>query len=190
MEQDELIQQTILEDILENYYQDDLILINEKHITLLLNLIKSRKANSEVMLPNDVVATKNYNEFFLHRVLEEISHYEIELNKYTRLPNGHVLEEVLTENSNSNNVIRLSSKELTLPLRVRTREYGDVMALKGGGHKKIKDIFIEKKIVPKDREIWPIVVDSKNTIVFVPGLKKSKFDKNKEDFCDIILRYK
>ena len=190
LEQDELIQQTILEDILENYYQDDLILINEKHITLLLNLIKSRKANSEVMLPNDVVATKNYNEFFLHRVLEEISRYEIELNKYTRLPNGHVLEEVLTENSNSNNVIRLSSKELTLPLRVRTREYGDVMALKGGGHKKIKDIFIEKKIVPKDREIWPIVVDSKNTIVFVPGLKKSKFDKNKEDFCDIILRYK
>ena len=190
LEQDDLIQQTILEDILENYYQDDLILINDHHINLLLNLIKSKKANSEVTLPNDVIATKNYNEFYLHRILEEISHYEIELNKYTKLPNGHILEEVEQEESNSNNIIRLSSKEITLPLRVRTREYGDIIALKGGGHKKLKDVFIEKKITPREREIWPIVVDSKNTIVFVPGLKKSKFDKNKTDFYDIILRYK
>ena len=63
------------------------------------------------------------------------------------------------------------------------------MAIKGGGHKKIKDIFIDSKISTSDRDLWPIVVDSRGHVVFVPGLKKSKFDKTNSEFYDIILRY-
>ena len=41
----------------------------------------------------------------------------------------------------------------------------------------------------KDRDLWPIVVDSKGVVVWIPGLKKSKFDKKKIDSYDIILKY-
>ena len=117
-----------------------------------------------------------------------LSSYEIEIDKDVMLPNGHKLELLDSVKGNSNNIIKLSSKEVTLPLIVRTRKVGDVMAIKGGGHKKIKDIFIDSKIPISDRDLWPIVVDSRGRIVFVPGLKKSKFDKTNE-FYDIILRY-
>ena len=31
--------------------------------------------------------------------------------------------------------------------------------------------------------------DSNDTIVWLPGLKKSKFNKQKNDKCDIIIKY-
>ena len=41
----------------------------------------------------------------------------------------------------------------------------------------------------KDREKWPIVVDSTDKIVWLPGLKKSSLIKTKQDKCDIIIKY-
>ena len=57
------------------------------------------------------------------------------------------------------------------------------------GSKKVKDIFIDSKVPMDLRDSWPIVVDSNNTIVWIPDLKKSKFDRQKGEKCDIILRY-
>ena len=46
---------------------------------------------------------------------------------------------------------------------------------------------MEKKI--SDRDTWPVVVDAKGVVVWLPGLKKSKYDKKKTEKYDIILRY-
>ena len=95
-----------------------------------------------------------------------------------------------TINDNSNFICRLSSSEVKLPLIVRTRKMGDRISVKGLiGTKKVKDIFIDNKIEKKSRDIWPIVVDSLGRIVWIPGLKKSKFDKKDEESYDIILKY-
>ena len=91
---------------------------------------------------------------------------------------------------NSNFYCRLNSSDITLPLRVRTRRLGDKMEVKGlGGSKKVKDIFIDAKVPMGKRDLWPVVVDSKDKIVWLPGLKKSKFDVPKNKKCDIILKY-
>ena len=45
------------------------------------------------------------------------------------------------------------------------------------------------KISLKDRDLWPIVVDSKGLLMGIPGIKKSKFDKKKTEEYDIILKY-
>ena len=55
--------------------------------------------------------------------------------------------------------------------------------------KKISDIFINEKIKPSDRNTWPVVLDSEDNIVWLPGIKKSKFDKKNTEEYDIILRY-
>ena len=186
---DIVIQKKVLEDSLKEFYQDDLILINDRHIQLILKLMHSRRANASVTLPNDVMAIKSYNYLLFQKLFDIISNYEIELNSRVVLPNGHSLEIVQEETGNSNNITRLSSKDLALPLRVRTRKYGDIMAIKGGGHQKLKNIFINMKISAQERDIWPVVVDSKDRIVFIPGLKKSKYDRKKDEFYDIILKY-
>ena len=91
---------------------------------------------------------------------------------------------------NSNNVIKLNSNEIKLPLYVRNKRNGDKMEVKGlNGSKKISDIFIDSKIKPSDRDLWPVVLDSEDRIVWLPGLKKSKLDKKNTEEYDIILRY-
>ena len=189
LEINKFLKRIILERFISSFYQDDLILINDKHLDLIESLINSKKTNAKVNLPNDVEVVKSYNALSIRRNPNLLSSYEIEVSREVILPNGHKLELLDSVKGNSNNIIKLSSKDVTLPLIVRTRKFGDVMAIKGGGHKKIKDIFIDSKIPLADRDLWPIVVDSRERIVFVPGLKKSKFDKTNNEFYDIILRY-
>lgn len=190
LELDPYIQKEILYYILEDYYQDDLILVNDKHIELLQGLITSRKANNEVNLPNEILGIKSYNDFYLKKETEELTAYEIEFSEYAELPNHHKIKKVLEDDDTSNNICRLSSSEVALPLIIRTRKLGDRIQVKGlNGKKKVKEIFIEDKISLYDRDLWPIVTDSVGNIVWIPGLKKSKFDKSKEENYDIIMKY-
>ena len=189
LELNRFLQRIVLERFISSFYQDDLILINDKHLDLIEKIINSKRSNSIVNLPNEVEVVKSYNELTISRNPSLISSYEIEISDEVLLPNGHKLKKLNEVLGNSNNIIKLSSKEVTLPLIVRTRKISDVMAIKGGGHKKVKDIFIDAKIPLKERDMWPIVVDSLGHIVFVPGLKKSKFDKTNNEFYDIIVRY-
>ena len=53
----------------------------------------------------------------------------------------------------------------------------------------IKDIFINEKVPVDKRCTWPVVTDSNNNIVWLPGLKKSQFDKKKTQKYDIIIKY-
>lgn len=187
---DHFLQKEILYYLMSEYYQDDLILINDKHIEILFNLIYSNKANSFINLPNEVVASKSYNMLELKRVSDEITSYEIEFNNYAMLPNNRCIELISDTSSNSNDICRLNSKEITLPLIIRTRNFGDKIFVKGlNGSRKVKDIFIDKKVKLTDRDLWPVVVDSRGVVVWLPGLKKSKYDKKKSEDYDIILKY-
>ena len=191
MEEDEYIQKEILYYLLSEFYQDDLILVGDKHIELLMNLIYSKKSNSFINLPNQVVAKKCYNMLELKRDTEEITSYEVEFSQCVMLPNNHSVVKIPDTSDNSNNICRLNSEEVVLPLIVRTRKVGDRMMVKGmDGSRKVKDIFIDKKIKLEDRDAWPVVTDSKNRIVWIPGIKKSKFDKKKTESYDIILEYR
>ena len=87
-------------------------------------------------------------------------------------------------------VINLAINDIIYPLYVRTRKHGDRMKLKKiNGSRRIKDIFIDSKIPLGERDTWPIVVDSCDNIIWIPGIKKSKFTKQKNESYDIILRY-
>ncbi len=190
MELDNLLQDKVLYNLLEDIYHDDLILVNDKHIGLVKKLIFSNKKNTYIYLPNNIKVVKCYDYLEFVRDGENESSYNIELIDYAVLPNGKHLERVDSIDTNGNDICRLDSSEVALPLYVRTRKHGDKMSLKGtDGHKKVKDILIDSKIPMKDRELWPVVVDSKDTIVWLPGLKKSKFNKQKNDKCDIIIKY-
>lgn len=187
---DEFLQKEILYYLMSEFYQDDLILINDKHIEIILKLIYSKRANALINLPNEVVAYKSYNMLELKRVSDEITSYEIEFNNYVDLPNNRHIELISDTSVNSNDICRLNSKDVMLPLIVRTRKFGDKISVKGlNGQRKVKDIFIDKKIKLADRDLWPVVVDSRGVVVWLPGLKKSKYDKKKSEDYDIILKY-
>lgn len=190
IKEDKVIQMKIIYSILEHIYQDDLMLITDRHAEILYEVINSKRANVKVHLPNNVQAIKSYDTLVLADLAQKSNEYEIELNKFINLPNGKNIEVVDKSDATDNFICRLSKEDVSLPLHVRNRKDGDKMAVKGMvGTKKIKDIFIDEKIPVNDRDNWPVVVDNEENIVWLPGLKKSKFDKQKKENYDIILRY-
>lgn len=189
-QQHNVIQTKILNNILQTIYADDLMLITNAHVDLIKNLINSSKPNIYVFLPNNIKVIKSYESLKFEHEVVEIDSYEVEMINYVNLPNGKNLEVVNSSESTSNNTCRLNSKQFTLPLIVRNRKQGDKLTVKGMlGSKKLKDIFIDEKISAEERDVWPVVVDSEDNIVWIPGLKKTKYDVDKDMKCDIIIKY-
>ena len=187
---DEFLQKEILYHFMQQFYHDDLLLVNDKHINLLDSVINGNKKNVIVNLPNEVNAIREYDYFYLKKQTEELTLYEVEINDHVELPNHKRIDRISYSDDDSNNICRLLSSEVKLPLIVRTRKLGDRVNIKGmAGSKKVKDVFINEKISKNDRDLWPIVVDSLGRIVWIPGLRKTKFNKNVDQECDIILRY-
>lgn len=190
LELDSLIGQKLIYKILEEIYIDDVMLVNDKHVSLLLDIIKSKKKNTYIFLPNNIKVYKEYDVLRFTNETKVFDSYELELGDYVFLPNKKHIEIIDNCNENGNDICRLRQDDVCFPLYVRTRKHGDKIALHGmNGHKKVKDIFIDAKIPLEEREFWPIVVDSKDEIIWIPGIKKSKFMKKKNEKCDIIFKY-
>lgn len=186
---DSLIQKKVLEEILKTIYNDNNInLVNESNIKTIIDLINSNKPNSYITLPNNIVVLKEYDYLSFDRNIIK-NDYNLLLEKDLKLPNNKSLVFKDFEDSNGNDVCRLSSNEITFPLYVRTRKEKDKMEVKNLGTKKIKDILIDSKISMEERNKQPIVVDSRNTILWIPGVKKSKYNKEKDEKYDIIIKY-
>lgn len=186
--QDSYIKVKELELILSNLYGDNIDKINKKHIEKIIDLIK-KNINFKMNLPCNMIVKKEYNKLVIESKKEKKS-YKIEIKNEVKLDNGYIIKKVKSTTDNSNNTIRLNSKDIKLPLYVRTRLEGDKIEIKNlKGTKKIKNVFIDEKVSPSTRDEYPIVVDSNDTILWIPGLKKSKFDSDLNKKYDIILRY-
>ncbi len=70
------------------------------------------------------------------------------------------------------------SENIVVPhqkLLVRHRQPGDRIYPVGmAGSKKLQDIFVDKKVPRSMRDIWPVVVNSRNEIVWLPQLAKDR----------------
>ena len=187
---DDFIVENMIKKILDINYPDNLYLVNDKHTIMIKNLIYNKEPNLVLNLPNNLLVKKRYDKLLITKEEKTISKYLIKIEKHTLLPNNHYIDIITTSEETNNFVTRLNSKELSLPLYVRNRNNGDKMVIKNSkGTKKIKDIYIDSKINIEKRDSEPIVVDSNGNIIWLPGLKKSKFDKAKTEEYDIILWY-
>ena len=187
---DKFILENMIKKILDINYPDNLFLVSDKHTNFILDIIKNPKPNITINLPDNLYIRKRYNKLTITRENNKKNNYHIILNQSIILPDNHVIEYISDNDDNSNYTTRINSKEISLPLFVRNRESGDKMIIKNmKNNKKIKDIFIDSKLPQEKRDTQPIVVDSNGTIIWLPGLKKSKFDKSKNENYDIILWY-
>ena len=186
---DEFLKDKVLEEVIRPYYPDDLYLINDNHINELLKMIESDKPNVELILPNMRVV-KEYNKLIFNVDKNKVINYKEELKDRVETPCGIIKLIDEDKKDKSNYIIRLNSKDIKLPLYVRNRKDGDKIHVKNmDGTKKINDIFIDDK-VPKDlRDVYPIIVDSDDKIIFIPGIKKSNLDIPIDKEYDIIIKY-
>ena len=183
------IQKNILYIFLNTYYQNKDNIIKNKHIEAIINQINNKKPNITIDLPNNTISIKEYNTLEItQKKIREKTNYKIPLQDYNKIGNI-IIKKIENTNRDGNDICRLNSKNIKLPLYLRNKNNGDYIELKGmNGKKKVSDIFIEKKIPITLREDYPLLVDNDDNIIWIPNLKKSKFNSQKNDFCDIILK--
>ena len=187
--EENLIKEKIIYKILKNTYKENIKLIKQNHINSILKTIKNKKPNIEVFLPQNKIFTKQYDKAKITNKTNKIE-YNYILKDEINLPNSRTIKMIEDIEDTSNYVIKLNKKDLTLPLHIRTKKEGDKIKIKGlNGSKKIKDIFIDEKIPKEDRITYPILTDDKDNVLWLPGLKKSEFDKSKTKNYDIIIKY-
>lgn len=116
-------------------YPDNLYLVDNNHINEIFKLINSSKKNISMYLPNGIRVSKEYNHLYFNKEEDIPSTFDIELNDGVMI--GDYVFSFSETDKNTNNVIRLSSKDIKLPLRVRNRKTSDKMLVKNlNGSKK------------------------------------------------------
>ena len=171
------------------------------HVEDFLGLLSSKAPNVSIDLPNGLKAYREYDVVTIEKgrasgdrgrekrkslsfeqrlkvndttkvVLDsgiQIAQFKAEVKK-----NDSLLE---VRNISTNNVAYFDSDKLKKPLVVRSFKNGDRFIPFGmAGHKKIKDLFIEKKIPRRSRRMVPILV-SGNEILWVVGVRQSEYGK-------------
>jgi len=188
-QENRVIQKKELEYVLKNIYRDEIDNFNKNYAIKILEMLEKEK-NFRLSLPQNLQVIREYDELYFKEIDKEKSGFIIELETLTKLPNGDTIEIIKESSDNSNFTTRLNSETLSLPLYIRTRQKGDRISVKNmAGTKKIKEIFIDEKIPSSLRDTYPLVVDKEGKIVWIPGLRKSKFDNEKNQKYDIILKY-
>lgn len=187
-EKDYIIKKIIYNYLL-NFYKKDIKYISDKHINDILSIIKKNRSGY-IYLPKEKILYIDKNEIYFY-IKNDNNDYKLPLeeNNSVKVIGGEI--KIIKETNLTNNfVTHLNSKNIKLPLYVRNKKDGDyIEVLNMDGKKKVKEILIENKVNRNDRNIYPVVVDSEDNIVFIPGLKKSKYDALKSGKYDIIVWY-
>ncbi len=190
-----LIKKNIIFYLLSNIYDNHDNIIKNKHIEDIIKLTENSKPNLTINLPQGYFATKIYNKI----IISNNSNNDNSKNDYDELftdsyqDNGFTISKLKPElisnfEDNGNNVCRLNSSKIVFPLHIRYKKNGDYIYLLGlNGKKKVSDIFIENKIPKNLRNHYPLLVDNNDNIIWIPNLKKSKYNVKKNEICDIIL---
>jgi len=184
--EDIFIQKNLIFYLLSEIYNNQSNIIKDKHLISIINLINSKKPNGEISLPQNYYAIKEYNYLTIAKKSTK-EQYCLPLENNIKISNFQF--ELLRKcDTDGNDICRLNYKDIKLPLFLRNKKDGDKIAVKGlHGHKNVNDIFIDSKLPKKNRDTHPILVDSDDTILWIPNLKKSKYNVKKDEKCDIII---
>lgn len=183
----DFIKRKSLELLVKDIQSKDYFDISDEQMSNLMKLFN--QSNKSIDLNNNYQGINSYGKIYIkkkeNKVLEEII-----LNKDIVLDNFEFYYNS-KDGDNTNSCIYLLSSEINLPLKVRPINNGDKMKVKNlNGSKKVSDIFIDSKLPKEKRSTYPVLVDSNNTVLWIPNIKKSQFSKDKSEKYDIIIRCK
>jgi tRNA(Ile)-lysidine synthase len=150
------------------------------HIEQVLIMLQRDKTSAELHLPNSVFVRRDYDlcHFsmgIINRMEEQA--YILSFSGKIELPfweiTSYVTEDVdLVEQPNQ---IILDHEKIIEPLMIRGKQPQDRIACRGmEGTKKVARLFIDRKISKQDREYWPLLVDGKGEVLWVPYLHRSR----------------
>ena len=103
------------------------------------------------------------------------------------VPVGRLAREVWHLAGRSDEAV-IEARRLMRPLAVRNRRAGDAFHPLGlGGRKTLQDFFVDAKILRRERDITPVIVDSAGKIVWIAGLALAEEFRVTEATKDVVI---
>lgn len=139
------------------------------HVLSVLSL-KDSQSGAYITLPKNITAKREYDVvIFSNKPPLEISE-EVPFENETTVFNGK--EIIVTQGDLDKPYLLFDKDKIPAGAIVRTRRDGDVFTKFGGGTKKLKEYFIDKKIPLSERDKLPLVAKG-NTIFLIVGVEIS-----------------
>lgn len=159
---------------------------NTNIINKIDQIILSNKPQASLELSSNYILKKSYDYSFIDLYKKEESFKEISLNFEDKVIFNDFQIYFSKEKPLTNEFyIKLCYNDLEFPLKIRTRLNGDFIKL-SGGTKKVKDLFIDKKIDTRTRDRLPLIIN-KGEIIWIPSVSRSNLCKDGLKNGDIYL---
>jgi tRNA(Ile)-lysidine synthase len=189
----------IIKEVIQRLIKD-IQKVNYGHIQKIINLC-NRRANKSIYLPN-LEVYKNYNELiFTKKKNKKFPEYEYKVLELEEIYLKEIgarfsfrLDSLLQNEEIGKNRLEiiLDYDKIKMPLWIRNRRKGDRFTPLGlNGRKKLKDLFIDRKIPLRERDRIPIVLD-REKILWIVGIEISdliKVDKDTKRILRIKCEY-
>ncbi|WP_338752560.1 tRNA lysidine(34) synthetase TilS [Bacillus sp. FJAT-52991] len=164
-----------------NYLYKGKIAFSFIHIQQILQLLKGASPSGSLDLPHGLKVRREYQQCIFSFEQERKKEYglALQVGECVTWPFGgeFMLTAEASKSTDRDHCFILDPHSIKLPLYVRTRKQGDKISPKGmDGSKKLKRLFIDEKVPKMKRDQWPIITDRDGEVLWVPGLKKSKYE--------------
>ena len=131
--------------------------------------LKSLQSGSKTVLPKGVVAVNEYDKIAIYKEKFnfEFINYEYNLGEFDFIDKKAIISKDKLENS-----LFFDGDKIPKGAVIRTRKDGDVFTKFGGGTKKLKEYFIDKKIPKDKRDLIPLIALN-NEVLLIFGVEIS-----------------
>jgi len=147
--------------------------LSKTNLLDLIKMIRSDKPNLSFSKYHLIYAYKNYDVLTIQTKPRNIVSFDVVLEGFQEvlLPENRKL--VVSEKPCINSCIYTelwyNDLDFIFPLTVRTRKEKDTLSF-SFGTKKLKSLYIDKKIPMEERNSLPVLVNSKGIILAIPGI--------------------
>ncbi len=191
--------------------------ITFRHTNEMLKLTKYQSGEKEIYLPDDLRVNKIYNKMIIYKKriskdrIDEVPafwEYDISIPGKTEIELLDLnIETKILDFTDIKSSLYFNKKgfkekflefidynKVELPLKLRNRRRGDKFyPFKMKGSKKVKDFFIDNKISRSHRDLIPLLIDSKNKIIWIAGMRldnRVKVDPDTKKVISIKIKAK
>lgn len=164
--------------------QGSLTGISFYHVETLIEMLSHGRVGSKIQLPGGLTIYKTYDGLYVGEKTIKIPELTEDLTQELMVPGitkVDILKTVISaelttvEKKRERNVAIFDADKVEFPLFVRTRRPGDRFVPFGfTGNKKLKEFFIDNKIVREQRDVIPIVCDGEGHIIWIGGYRQSQ----------------
>ncbi len=169
-----------------------------EHLSNIDVFIREANTGKEICLPHGIRMRRVYNKLIIQKgEFENEKHnynFKLKVPGEVNLPDNSKIKTKLMkkdaqwlQKAVKENTCLCDYDKIREPLFVRTRKPGDkIQPLGMKGIKKLKDFFIDEKVLPEKRDNIPLIVDDPGRIIWIAGMRMNDKFKVTDETENII----